>query len=94
MTQLSSIPPEQICEKGPAGGMGGGGVGRVGSGLAAWKYLPLVLHGKYISPNNVISVNLPMHVDHEYTCFMAYTHVCQELLAPKVRKRTFKFRQL
>ena len=36
-----------ICEKGSARGMGGGWVGRVGSGLTAQKYLPLVLHDKY-----------------------------------------------
>jgi hypothetical protein len=32
-----------------------------------------------------------MHADSEYIQTMVYTHVYQELLAPKVRKRTIKF---
>ena len=45
-------------------------------------------------PTNVISVNSSMHADSEYRCLMVHTHACQELLAPKVPKQTFDFRQL
>jgi hypothetical protein len=45
-------------------------------------------------PTNVISVNSSIHVDSEYMCSMAHTHVCQDLLVPKARKRTFKFGEL
>jgi hypothetical protein len=64
-----------ICEKGSARGMGGGWVGRVGSGLTAEKYLPLVLDGKYFLPNKcyiselVYRCRLRLHVfHHAYSC--------------------------
>jgi hypothetical protein len=52
----------QIFELGVARRMGGGWAWRVGSGLTAQKYLPLVLHGKYCSPHKYYISELA------YTC--------------------------
>jgi hypothetical protein len=47
--------------------------------------------GNILFPTKVISVNLFLHENYEYRCFMPHTHVYQELSAPKARKRTFSF---
>jgi hypothetical protein len=55
--------------------MGGGGVGGVGAGLTARKYLPFDLHGKYFPPNKcyivelVYACRLRINVFHDiYSC--------------------------
>ena len=65
----------KILGNATAGGMGGGGVGRVGSGLTAQKYLLLVLHGYYFSTNKcyigklVYTCRLRIYVIHGvYSC--------------------------
>jgi hypothetical protein len=61
------------------------------SDLLRRNIFPSFSMGNILHPTSAISVNLPLHSDHKYKCFMLHTCVYQELSAPKVWKLTFKF---
>jgi hypothetical protein len=62
-----------------------------GPDLPRRNIFPSFSMGNIFLSTNAISADLPILANYGYIQFMMHTHVYQELLTPKVRKRTFNF---